>query len=474
MGEFAPTKTADLSAQEKSIIAELTDKSVKVRVSPNNYFIALFMATFFTGLLAYLKYDVAAITLFSFAWIAIPVSIWTDRISFDGKRLTRTGFIPRAWFWLNNSKLNMKLDEIEQVETQAIRAVKRGGKVFYRYKTQLRVRDLQFVIASGGGDYRQMVRKLLPFLSENVLDNRSIELRDYINEPEDTLMKAEFARIPSTEVLETSINEFKLADRGLRLARMEREVKPEDLEKANYLRTLGNELRLSGHLLQALEAFRRALAINPKNSWLLFEFARCLHSFAGSEKNPKLEKKAIAVLRLAEQRADTNDDELFSRLGESYFQYGDWSRARKAFLKAIDSAEESFRSIRGLAEISLREGKIAHVIHHFATANRMAETPALRSWTQSETDYFSKLNDDDDYMEMELSRVNLLESLERGKKTSLKIALLSLPMIVVGLMFNEHLVVNIGWAVSSVSFLIWIGIIMSRNLLSERVPVDFE
>ena len=97
-----------------------------------------------------------------------------------------------------------------------------------------------------------------------------------------------------------------------------------------------------------------------------------------------------------------------------------------------------------------------------------------RSWTQSETEYFSKLNDDDDYMEMELSRVNLLESLERGKKTSLKIALVALPLIIFGFILNENLVVNIGWAVSSVSFLIWAGIIMSRNMLSARVPVDFE
>ncbi|NNE98697.1 MAG: tetratricopeptide repeat protein [Pyrinomonadaceae bacterium] len=474
MSEFAQIETAELSAQEKSIIAELRDRSVKVRVSPNNYFVALFLATFFTGLLAYLEYNAAAIGLFSFAWVFIPFFIWTDRISFDGEKLTRTGFVPRIWAWLNNSRIKMKLDEIEQVETQAIRAVKRGGKVFYRYKTQLCVKDLQFVVSSGGGAYRQMVKKLLPFLSENILDNRSIELRDYINEPEDTLMKAEFARIPSTEVLETSVNEFQLADRTLKLARKKKEAKSADLEKADYLRTLGNELRLSGNLLQALEAFRRALAISPKNSWLLFEFARCLHSFAGAEKNAKLEKKALAVLRLAEQRADSGDDELFSRLGESYFQYGDWSRARKAFLKAIDSAEASFRSIRGLAEISLREGKIAHVIHHFATANRMAETPALRRWTQSETEYFSKLNEDDDYMEMELSRVNLLESLERGKKTSLKIALIALPVIIFGLILNEALIVNIGWAVSSVSFLIWVGIIMSRNLLSTRVPLDFE
>ena len=240
------------------------------------------------------------------------------------------------------------------------------------------------------------------------------------------------------------------------------------------MRTLGNELRLTGNLLQALEAFRRALAITPKNSWLIYEFARCLHSFASAEKNPKLERKALAALRLAEQRADANDDELFSRLGESYFQYGDWKRAKRVFKKAINSAGESFRSFRGLAEISLREGKIAHVIHHFATANRMAETPALRNWTQTETDYFSKLIENDDYMEMELSRVNLLENLERGKRTSLRIAMIALPLILFGFILNANVIINIGWAVSSVCFLIWVGIIMSRNLLSSRIPLDFE
>jgi len=215
------------------------------------------------------------------------------------------------------------------------------------------------------------------------------------------------------------------------------------------------------------------LMITPRNGWLIFEFARCLHSFAGAEKNQKLERKALAALRLAEQRAD-NDEKLLSRLGESYFQYGDWHRARKAFQKAIDVAEESFRSVRGLAEIALREGKIAHVIHHFAAANRFAETPALRRWTQAETNYFVRLNEDDEYMEMEVSRVSLLDSLERGKKTSLKIALIGLPCIVLGLILEENLIVNIGWAVSCVSLLIWVGMIMSRNILSARIPVDLE
>ncbi len=473
MSELAQTKSAELSAQEKSILAELTEKSIKIRVSPNNYFVALFLATFFTGLFIYLQYDlVATITLMA-SWILIPFFLWSDKISFDGIQLKRTGLIPRAWAWLNNARYRLKLDEIEQVETQALRALKRGGNVFYRYRTSVRGKDISFTFASGGEEYRQMVVKLFPLLSENLLDNRSIELRDYLSEPKEALMKAEFAKVPSAEVLELSLSELESREIKRKIKKTPPKFEDEELEKVDYLRRLANELRLSGHLLQALEVFRRALFLNPKDGWLLFEFARCLHSFAGAEKNRKLERKALAALRLAEKRAD-GDEKLLARLGESYFQYGEWQRARKVFQKTLEIAEESFRSIRGMAEISLREGKIAHVIHHFATANRVAETPALRRWTKNETEYFTRLNSDDEYMDMEVSRVNLLESLERAKRTSLKIALLGLPWILIGLVLEQNLIVNLGWAVSCVSLLIWVGMIMSRNILSARVPLDIE
>ena len=473
MSEIVRSKTENISVGEKSIIDELTNKSVKIRVAPNNYLISLFLSAFLTGFLIYLQYDVSALVLLVSSWVIIPLLILTDRITFDGKSLVRTGILPRLWAQINSLSYNLKLDDIEQVETQALRAIKRGGSVFYRYRTSIRGNDLQFVLASGGEDYRQMVRKFFPFISENVLDNRSIELRDYINEPTETLMKAKFAKIPSVDVLETSINEFNSDDKSFKFRRKEQPRDTDSLEKADNLRRIANELRLSGNLLQALEAFRRALSINPKSGWLLFEFARCLHSFAGAKKNPKLERKALAALRLAEKRAE-DDQELLSRLGEAYFQYGEWNRASKAFQKAIDLAGESFRSIRGLAEIALREGKIAHVIHHFATANRLAETPALRRWTRSEADYFTRLNNDDDYMEMEVSRVNLLDSLEKGKRTSLKIALFGLPWIIIGLVLEESLIVNIGWAVSCVSLLIWVGMIASKNILSARIPLDVE
>jgi tetratricopeptide (TPR) repeat protein len=473
LSNIAPTKTIDASRAETPVSTALSEQAVSIRVSPNNYLAALFLATFFSAFLVYLEIDRAAALLFGAAWLFLPLLLWSDRINFDGKRLTRSGILPRAWAWLGGARNRLKITDIEQVETTALRALKRGGNVFYRYRTSVQGKDLRFAFASGGEDYRRMIHRLFPALPENVLDNRSIELRDYLKEPKETLMKAEFANIPPVDVLENSVNEFQTNDKSARTKSKAKEIGTEEIEKADYLRRLANELRLSGYLLQALETFRRALVLNPRNAWLLFDFGRCLYSFAGSERSEKMEKKALAALRLAEKRAG-RDSRLLARLGESYFQYGDWRRAQKAFQKSLDEAEENFRSERGLAEISLREGKIAHVIHHFSTANRLAETPALRRWTQNESEYFSRLNNDDDYMDLEISRVNMLETLERSKKTALRISIFGFPAIMFGLIVFDDLIANIGWAISTVALLIWVGLILSQNMLSTRIPLDFD
>ena len=160
------------------------------------------------------------------------------------------------------------------------------------------------------------------------------------------------------------------------------------------------------------------------------------------------------------------------RLGEWYFQIGEWRRAGNVFQNALERIGENFRTARGLAEIALREGKIAHVIHHFSTANRIAETPSLRRWSRSEAEYFSHLNSDEEYMELEIGRVNLLETVERSKKTALRIAFLAFPAIMIGILLEDSLIANIGWAVSCVSLLVWAGLIISTSLLGQRIPHD--
>ncbi len=471
MSDSITAKTSEISSIAVSDTTKYSERNISIRVSPNSYLVTLFLTTFFSGFFIYLERDLTGILLFVLSWVFVSYLAWSDRILFNGKKLIRTGLLPRLWATLNNSKYRLNITDIEQVETQALRAMKQGGDVFYRYRTSVKGKKLKFAFASGGEEYRQLTQQLFAALPENALDNRSIELRDFLREPKETLMKAEFAKIPSSDVLENSLNRLK-GKKHLYSTKNSEKISDEEIEKADYLRQLANELRLSGYLLQSLEAFRRALVLNPTDARLIFEFARCLHSYAGSENDKKLGRKAFAALRLAEIRG-RNDNEILARLGESYFQYGNWRRAQKVFQKVLESGKSNFRAVRGLAEIALREGKIAHVIHQFSNANRIAETRALRRWTQDESDYFARLNNDDDYMEMEVSRVNFLETVERVKKTALKVGMLGFPAIVFGLILEDSLIANCGWAVSTVSLLIWVGMILSENLLSSRIPMDF-
>jgi len=466
----AQTRQVNITkAGKEAVLTKDSFEKTSIRVPPNSYLVAVFLFTFFSSLLIYLERDLLAGVSLIAGWIALPILAWSDRIVFDGQKLWRNGAVPRLWFWLNGKPRKLKINQIEQVETKAIRTEKRNGNFFYRYRTSLRGNNLYFAFASGGETYRQMTRKLFSLLPTDTLDNRSIELRDYLAAPKETLIKAKSSGIPSIEVLENSFKKFDQARNILHAERAKNEKSEGYAGEADGLRKLANELRVSGNLLQSLEVFRRALIIKPADGWLIFEFALCLHSYARAEGDEKLLRRAFAALRLAETRAG-QDGELLARLGETYFQYNDWKRARIVFQKALTFAKNNFRSVRGLAEIALREGKIAHVIHHFESAIGSAETKALQNWVRRETEYFSRLNADEDYMESEVQRLNLLESIERGKKTSLWIALSGIVLVLVGLVSNPT-IANIGWACASVALLIWAGLIISRNLLAERSPL---
>jgi tetratricopeptide (TPR) repeat protein len=453
-------------ASSDSSQASLAGPQLSVRVSPNSYLVALLLGSFFSAFLFYLESDTAGIALFCFSWIFVPFFALSDRVVFDGRRLFRAGIVPSVWASLSGTRRALRLNDIELIETSAIRALKRGENVVYRYRTAVKGRGIEIAFASGGDNYRRMIAAILPRVAENVLDSRSIEIRDHLADPKETLMKASFEHIPSAEVLRN-------ATRGVRTKSLaeQKDLGTADEAKAQYLRDLANELRLNGYLRQSLEAFRRALVIKPHDGRILYEFSRCMLSFAGVERSGRLERKAIAAMRLAEKRAD-GDLELLERIGEAYFQAGEWDRARAAFQKACDRVGEGFRSARGLAEIALREGKIAHVIHHFSIANRLAQTPSLRRWTSAETEYFTRLNNDPEYMEMEVGRVSMLETFERIKRTALRLTYFGFPVIFLGVLGDDSVLADSGWAISAAALLVWTSLGIGTRMFAARIPYD--
>lgn len=444
------------------------DRRISVRVPAHSYMTAMFVGSFFSALAFYLEIDPVGFLLFAFGWIVVPVFALTDRIAFNGKRIYRSGLLPKAWAYVTGTRFWLKLKDVEQVETRVLPAIKRGGRVYFRYPTVVRGNGLEFSFSSGGRHYRRFVQSLFKSLPEEVLDAGSIELRDYLDEPKQARRKARQSDIPPADVLEHAFKNFGAQQKANRGPSADAAVSN---EKAVSLRLLGNQLRLSGSLLQALESFRRAASIRPDDPWLLFDFARCIQAFAGTEGNAILERKAAAMMRLAERRAG-GDGQLLARLGESYFQLGEWRRAGIAFRKAVDAVGEQFRSIRGMAEIALRDGKLAHVVHNFAAASRLAESPAARRWSRAEADYFSRLNNDDEYMEMELGRVNLLDALDRWKGTTFRLCLIGFPIIGLGLVLEDATITNCGWILSGGMLVLWTGILLASRAFAPRIAPE--
>ena len=245
----------------------------------------------------------------------------------------------------------VKPNQIIRVETEAVRALRRGSNVVYLYRTTLHTDESSFRIGSGR-HFRKFVTTVLPLIPDACLDVRSLELRDYFKDSASLNAFVRSMKLPRSDVLEIAAI---LKKENIR-AKHTSAIDGEEKIKAEQFQALANQLRTSGRLLQALEAFRRALKMCATNGRLIYEFARCLQSVAASQKDPSLDRKAHAMLRLAERRS-RGDHALLERLGEAYFSHGAWRRAEAVFRKLADSGPVSYRILRGLGELALRDGK---------------------------------------------------------------------------------------------------------------------
>nr|HQU93452.1 hypothetical protein [Pyrinomonadaceae bacterium] len=130
--------------------ANSESERISIRVLPLNYLVALLLASFIAAFLLYVEADLYAYLLLAFAWMAIPMLILQDRVSFDGRRIFRTGLIPRSWARLTATRDRIKLTDIEHVQTTVLRTIKRGGNLIYTYRTTFFGKGKAFTIHSGG------------------------------------------------------------------------------------------------------------------------------------------------------------------------------------------------------------------------------------------------------------------------------------------------------------------------------------
>src|SRR5262245_53861948 len=190
-------------AQKKPTIAS-------VGVSPGPYLAVASVVTLVAALALRAHEDVVRLILIGIAWVILPVLALCDRIGFDGSSLRRQGPMASLLKLLFGYRKQLSIDDFETVETQAVRTLRRGGRVRYRYRTQITGKGKEFVIVSGGHYYRQFVRELFPLIHESKLDNRSRDLRDYLNDPSFLNRKSQLSQLASSDILDFTNSEFKL------------------------------------------------------------------------------------------------------------------------------------------------------------------------------------------------------------------------------------------------------------------------
>lgn len=450
--------------QEERARSQKSPTIASVRVSPGPYLALASVITFVAALAVRSEYDLTALILVVVAWLLLPVLALCDRIGFDGKSLRRQGPLASLLELLFGYRNQLAIDDFETVETQAVRTLRRGGRVRYRYRTQIIGKGKEFVIVSGGHYYRQLVRELFPLIHESKLDNRSRDLRDYLHEPSFLNRKAQLSQLASSDILDITAD-FKLSRKSDRAA-LETPATPEELERARLLRRLGNELRVSGRLREAGEAFRRAFNVRPHGAWLIYDFARLLRSLASAQADARLLSRARAALRLASIKAE-NDVVLLPLIGESFLECGDARHARRALERVVELDSGNFKARVGLADIALREGKLAHVIHHYHEAARVTTEQALARYARSEGDYYMQLNNDDDYLAAELRRINWLHSITRIRRLALRVTNASVLVALVG-GFIDPVAGGMGWAFASSALIVWLMTLLFTRLLFTR------
>jgi tetratricopeptide (TPR) repeat protein len=483
----------------------------RVRVSPSSYLAAASVLTFGSALLLRSERDVLALAAVAIAWLIIPVLALTDRIEFDGQWLTRRGPAPFFLGLIAGRQKELSLADFEKVDTQAVRTLRRGGRVRYRYRTLIVGRNAEFAFASGGRSYRQMVRQLFPLIPPDKLDLRTIELRDYLCEPKPLNQDVKTLQLASAAVLDDATLEFRLGGRKQarpevsemrsemsdvrsEISNLRSEATPDgsedpelnrsedpgphsnetaatgvsaiDGERAILLGQVGNKLRIAGRLNEAREAFRRALIVTPADGRLLFDFARLLRSQASSLRDAKLLSRARAALRLSAMRAE-KEPTLLALVGESFLEWGETVRAQSSFQKALELQPENFRARMGLANLALREGKLAHVIHQYRDAAHAARDKALIRHAGREAAYYARLNEDDDYLTVELRRINWLQHSLKVRRLAARVTNASILVALVVPYFDAG-VAGLCWSLASSSLIAWISSLLAIKLLARR------
>jgi hypothetical protein len=91
----------------------------------------------------------------------------------------------------------------------------------------------------------------------------------------------------------------------------------------------------------------------------------------------------------------------------------------------------------------------------------------LSLYARREADYYSRLNDDDEYLAAELRRINLLQHATRIRRLSAAVTNAGILFALVGAYFDPTLG-GIGWSLASSALVAWLSSLIATIFLSAR------
>jgi hypothetical protein len=383
-------------------------------------------------------------TLLKQGWVVAALSCWAllvpiliaaafDRIEFDGETIRHRGPLAFILTHLFRMRRELSVSDIETITTETTRISFATGDARISYHTRISGGGVDIVVRSHRSIYSQFIKALFRAAGPHKLDPRSSEIFEYFETGNalkgSPVLKSDIAAMP-----------------------------------APLLRRIGNSLRLAGKLAQASSYFRVAYEKEPRNPALLYEMSRFYHSSAQRE-DTRLLQRSDACLRLASRLAGDEPD-LLERIGEAFFERLDFKRASECFHRALQIDPERFRANVGLAEIALRDGKLAHVAHFYNAASSSTDA-ALARMAGREARYYERLMADDDFLEAELNRIKISNQIRWARRLA---AMTFFSAWLVGGIVGRisPMVESFGWSIMAMSGLIWCAAIGSMRFFRRR------
>ena len=167
------------------------------------------------------------------------------------------------------------------------------------------------------------------------------------------------------------------------------------------------------------------------------------------------------------RRVPDEDSTLLTLIGESLIECGDVDRAERTLQRAVRLGADNFRARMELAELALRNGKLAHVIHYYRDGARLAPDKALGVFARREADYYARLNDDEDYLVTELRRINWLQNSTRVRRLAARVTNASI-LVALAASYVDPTIGGLGWALASSSLFAWIASLVVGKVLANR------